>query len=163
VECSLFSGNMGCLGGMMDRAFKYAESHSIESEEDYPYKGWAIEMCYSDESKGQVKVTDFTDVTPNDSAALLAAIAQQPVSVAIQANQAVFQHYTGGIITADCGTDLDHGVLAVGYGVENGTQFIKVKNSWGPTWGEDGYVRIAVTDGAGMCGINSTASYPSTN
>jgi C1A family cysteine protease len=98
-----------------------------------------------------------------DSDALLAAIAQQPVSVAIEADQKAFQFYQSGIITENCGTNLDHGVLAVGFGVDNGTQFIKIKNSWDTTWGEDGYVRIAVTDGAGMCGVNSQPSFPATN
>ena len=164
VECSLTYGNLGCMGGMMDRAFKYIEKHALETETDYPYKGWSLDpVCKADSSKGKVTVTGFTDVTPNDSEALKAAIAQQPVSVAIQANQKVFQQYTGGIISADCGTNLDHGVLAVGFGTEDGVDFIKVKNSWGATWGEDGYVRLAVTDGAGMCGINSQPSYPATN
>ena len=102
-------------------------------------------------------------MTPQDSDALKAAIAQGPVSVAIQANQKVFQRYSGGIITADCGTKLDHGVLAVGYGTDNGTPYYKVKNSWGADWGEEGYVRIAITDGAGMCGIQSQPSQPTTD
>jgi len=148
----------------MDRAFKYAEGTSVESEADYPYKGWSFDpLCKYDSSKGKVSVKTYTDVTPNDSDALKAAIALQPVSVAIQANQRVFQRYTGGIITADCGTRLDHGVLAVGFGTDDGTEFIKIKNSWGADWGEDGYVRIAVTDGAGMCGVNSQPSYPATD
>jgi len=164
VECSLTYGNLGCAGGMMDRAFKYAEKYAIETEADYPYKGWTLNpTCKYDSSKAEVNVTTFTDVTPMDSDALKAAIAKQPVSVAIQANQKVFQHYTGGIISADCGTNLDHGVLAVGFGSEDGQEYIKVKNSWGPEWGEAGYVRLAVTDGAGMCGINSQPSYPETN
>jgi len=70
--------------------------------------------------------------------------------------------YTSGIITKNCGTQLDHGVLAVGYGVENGVEYFIVKNSWGPSWGESGYVRIGVADGAGICGIQSgPPSYPS--
>jgi hypothetical protein len=76
----------------------------------------------------------------------------------------VFGSYTGGVITSDsCGTDLDHGVLAVGYGTEGDLDYIIVKNSWGAAWGESGYVRIGVADGAGICGINQSASQPQTN
>ena len=87
-----------------------------------------------------------------------------PVSVTIQANQPAFQGYTGGIITSNCGTQLDHGVLAVGYGVDNGVEFFLVKNSWGASWGEVGYVRIGIQAGAGVCGIQSgPPSQPTTN
>eukprot|EP00178_Gracilaria_changii_P004920 TRINITY_DN17995_c1_g1_i2.p1 TRINITY_DN17995_c1_g1~~TRINITY_DN17995_c1_g1_i2.p1 ORF type:complete len:104 (+),score=13.96 TRINITY_DN17995_c1_g1_i2:26-313(+) len=91
-----------------------------------------------------------------------AAIAQQPVSIAIEADQFAFQYYSGGVLTGSCGTNLDHGVLAVGYGTDNGTKFWKVKNSWGPSWGEEGYIRIERVDGtaAGKCGIALSASYP---
>lgn len=154
VDCS-HNGNLGCMGGMMDRAFTWTETHALETEADYPYQGWTLAKgCRYDSSKGKVGATSFVDVTPSDSEALKAAIAQGPVSVAIQANQKVFQRYTGGVITADCGTNLDHGVLAVGYGVDtDGTPYYKVKNSWGADWGEAGYVRIAITEGDGMCGI----------
>ena len=163
VDCS-HNGNMGCMGGMMDRAFKWTENNPLETEADYPYDGWTIGRgCRYDSSKGKVAVKSYFDVTPEDSDALKAALVDGPVSVAIQANQKVFQQYTGGVITADCGTNLDHGVLAVGYGTaDDGTPYYKVKNSWGSSWGEDGYVRIAITDGAGMCGIQSQPSQPTT-
>ena len=94
-----------------------------------------------------------------------AAIAKQPVSVTIDAGEYPFQHYFGGIITdPTCGTALDHAVLAVGYGVENGVEYYLVRNSWGADWGEDGYVRIGVLDNsAGICGIQELALYPETN
>lgn len=113
---------------------------------------------------GIVEVQSYYDVTANDSQALLDAIALGPVSVAIEADQTVFGSYTGGIITGSaCGTKLDHGVLAVGFGTDNGVKYIKVKNSWGASWGENGYVRIGVESGAGVCGINQSASQPKTN
>jgi len=146
VDCS-HNGNLGCMGGMMDRAFKWTETKPLETEADYPYSGWAgvIKGCRYDQSKGKVAVQSYVDVTPQNSEALKAAIAKGPVSVAIQANQKVFQRYTGGVISADCGTQLDHGVLAVGYGTDtDGTPYYKVKNSWGAGWGEDGYVRLAI-------------------
>jgi len=103
-----------------------------------------------------------THVDSTESA-LEAAVAQQTVSVAIEADSAVFQHYTGGVLTSDaCGSQLDHGVLAVGYGVDNGQKYWKVKNSWGESFGEQGYIRIEKGDphATGECGIRAMASFP---
>lgn len=91
----------------------------------------------------------------------MAAIAQQPVSVAIQANQLGFQLYKSGVFSGRCGTNLDHGVLAVGYGDLSGKPYYKVKNSWGASWGSQGYIYIERTgDGHGKCGIQMVASFP---
>jgi C1A family cysteine protease len=87
-----------------------------------------------------------------------AALAISPVAVAIEADQIAFQGYTGGVITTGCGQSLDHGVLAVGYGTESGQDYFLVKNSWGPSWGVDGYVKIGAS-ASNVCGILSSASY----
>merc|ERR1712080_184990 len=88
-------------------------------------------------------------------------VAQQPVSVAIEADQSAFQLYKGGVLTGNCGASLDHGVLVVGYGTDSGKDYWIVKNSWGPSWGEKGYVRIQRgKKGPGECGIKSEPSYP---
>ena len=86
-----------------------------------------------------------------------AAITKNPVSVAIEADQFAFQSYTSGVITTGCGTNLDHGVLAVGYGTLGGKDYFLVKNSWGASWGDQGYVRIGQNN---VCGILQAASYP---
>jgi C1A family cysteine protease len=159
VDCSGSYGNEGCNGGLMDDAFQYVAAEGIVTEASYPYK--AADGKCKIPAGDRFKNTGFTDVKVNDPNALKAAIAQQPVSVAIEADQDAFQLYNGGVITGSaCGTQLDHGVLAVGYGVDGKTEFFKVKNSWGGSWGEAGYVRIGVAKGAGVCGIQSAASFP---
>jgi len=94
----------------------------------------------------------------------MAAVALGPVSVAIEADTSVFQSYSTGIISSDaCGTQLDHGVLVVGYGTEAGKDFYILKNSWGPDWGEKGFFRIArdaKKAGPGICGLQMQPSYP---
>ena len=104
----------------------------------------------------------YTDVEKYSDSALMSALAQQPVSIAIQADQSSFQLYKSGVLTASCGSKLDHGVLAVGYGHEDGKDYWIVKNSWGEGWGENGYIRIERNSDSegGMCGITLQASIP---
>ena len=95
---------------------------------------------------------------------MMTALSKQPVSIAIEADQKDFQLYKSGVFTGSCGTNLDHGVLAVGYGSLDGQDFYKVKNSWGTTWGADGYILLGRGDefnkGQGQCGMLLQASYP---
>jgi len=163
VDCSGSYGNQGCNGGLMDYAFEYVEANGIELESTYPYT--AVDgTCEYSKASVVFTNTGYTDVTANNQVALATAVAQQPVSVAIEADQSVFQLYTKGVITSSkCGTSLDHGVLAVGYGTSGSQPYWIVKNSWGASWGNAGYVWIAKsasTNTPGICGISMDPSYP---
>jgi len=135
VDCAGVTGNSGCQGGLMDNAFKYVETNPLETEAEYQYTAQNGQCKYV-KSKGVGNVVTYKDVPTGDLNQFLAAVARQPVSIAIEADQQAFQGYTGGVITSGCGSQLDHGVLAVGYGTtENGTRYALVKNSWGASWG----------------------------
>lgn len=161
--------DMGCNGGLMDNAFKFDEKNGgLCSEEDYPYQAKQGRTCNTTctDVPGSI-VKSFVDVPAGDERALLSAIAMQPISVAIQADQHPFQFYKSGVLDDDeCGEHarVDHGVLAVGYGtdLETQTPYWLVKNSWGDSWGENGYVKIArnSTNEFGMCAILKMSSFP---
>ena len=112
-----------------------------------------------------VEVSTYVDITSESESDIMAAIAQQPISVAIQANRMVFQLYNGGIFdSSSCGTSLDHAVALVGYGTDGGQAYYILRNSWGTSWGEQGYMKIANTgNGAGICGVLSDPLYPNSN
>jgi C1A family cysteine protease len=93
-----------------------------------------------------------------------AALAQQPLAVSIQADTKAFQTYVSGVLSGDeCGTTLDHAVLAVGFGIEDGVEYWLVKNSWATVWGDQGYIKLAVTDGLGTCGVQTSPLYPTSS
>jgi len=177
VDCDAVDN--GCNGGLMDNAFQYAMKHDLCTEDSYAYEAQQEDSCQLAKNNCTVaikkgSVTGFKDVQPHSEDALKEALSQQPVSIAIEADKQVFQFYHKGVLTSDnCGVSLDHGVLAVGYGTYdnpvNGKKenFWKVKNSWGPGWGDDGFIRISRdefkdTDGnnVGVCGIMTLPSYP---
>merc|ERR1712048_912205 len=160
VDCS--KQNSGCNGGLMDYAFQFYESTSVASEASYAYTG-RDGSCKSSYTAAipEGGVTGYKDIS--SESALLDAVANTgPISVAIEADQMSFQLYSGGVLTGSCGTNLDHGVLAVGFGTESGTDYWKVKNSWGSSWGDNGYVLIQ--RGVNKCGIaDGPPSYPTVN
>ena len=158
----------GCSGGLMDNAFGWIEKNNgLCSEIEYPYVSGegVVPVCSyeCDEVKGS-KIVNFVDVKPSDDTAMMTAISKQPVSIAIEADQREFQLYKSGIFTGDCGTKLDHGVLVVGYGAENGNDYYLVKNSWSESWGDAGYIKLGrgpnYNNGDGQCGILLQGSYP---
>jgi C1A family cysteine protease len=161
VDCSGAYGNLGCEGGLMDDAFKYVIANGLCTEAAYSYKG--VDGACQKTCRAASKISSFVDVASNNEKALQAAVARQPVSVAIEADQPGFQFYSGGVFTDACGTNLDHGVLVVGYGTSGGIPFWKVKNSWGKSWGLDGYILLKRGTGSGkpgQCGIAMEPSYP---
>jgi len=152
----------GCNGGLMDDALMYASKFGIETEATYPYRGVDGECKYS-KSDAQMVNTGCNCVEPKSIEQLQAAVVQQPVSIAVQANQVSWQFYTGGVISSFCGDQLDHGVLAVGYAQEKGKDAWIVKNSWGPNWGNAGYVYIernTKNNGDGSCGVLAQPMVP---
>jgi len=173
VDCSI--ANHACKGGIMDTAYEYAEKHAICTEESYPYKAEQGE-CMDDTHHGKTcvvalkahEITGFHDVDPGDEQAMMEAVAMGPVAVAIEADQKPFQFYDGGVVVAECGHKLDHGVLVIGYGTDtkNGTEtkYWTIKNSWGPAWGEGGLIRIkrgeSLDGPTGECGVLSMPTYP---
>jgi len=167
VECAgLKYGSLGCNGGQMDGAFKYIIEHGQCALSSYPYtSGTGSSGSCKSSCSPVAHLSKCSDVKPNDQISLKGAVAQQPVSIAIEADTKYFQSYSSGILTsATCGTNLDHGVLIVGYGEENGIKYWLVKNSWSTTWGDNGYVKIARSDStndAGICGIAMQPSFPS--
>ncbi|XVE87073.1 hypothetical protein DITRI_Ditri18aG0087100 [Diplodiscus trichospermus] len=163
VDCDR-SYDAGCNGGLMDYAFQFImDNGGIDTEEDYPYLGFDNQCDPTRKNAKVVSIDGYEDVTPFDESALKKAVAHQPVSVAIEAGGRAFQFYESGVFTGECGSALDHGVVAIGYGTDgNGQDYWIVRNSWGSSWGEDGYIRMErnVDDYTGRCGIAMEASYP---
>ncbi|KAJ1260529.1 hypothetical protein BS78_10G239500 [Paspalum vaginatum] len=164
IDCD--SQDNDCNGGEMQNAFQFViDNGGIDTEADYPFIGTDETCDASRLNERVVTIDNFMDVATNNETALQEAVASQPVSVAIDANSRAFQLYKSGIFSKKCGTQLDHGVTAVGYGTENGKDYWIVKNSWSASWGEAGYIRMArnVRSPMGECGIAMDASYPVKN
>ncbi|XP_065874216.1 vignain [Euphorbia lathyris] len=163
IDCDI-EQNEGCNGGLMDYAFEYIKQNGgLATESDYPYEAEDGTCNVSKENSPAVSIDGYEDVPENDESALLKAVANQPVSVAIDAGGSDFQFYSEGVYSGSCGTDLDHGVAIVGYGTTvDGTKYWTVKNSWGAEWGEKGYIRMkrGISKKTGQCGIAMQASYP---
>ncbi len=162
VDCD--GHDAGCNGGLMDFGFDYILKNSgIDTENDYPYRAEQGYCNARKEGRHVVTIDGYEDVPHNNEQALMRAVARQPVSIAISAGDRDFQLYVGGIFDGPCSTELNHGVLLVGYGSEHGKDFWIVKNSWGTAWGVDnGYIRLArnIADPRGQCGVAMQPSYP---
>jgi cathepsin L len=163
VDCSTAQGNEGCNGGLMDQAFQYIIANKgIDTEASYPYTAEDGTCTYS-ASNCASTLAKYTDVTSGSESALQQAVYGAPVSVAIDASQPSFQSYSSGVYyEPSCSsTQLDHGVLAVGWGTDgSGNDYWIVKNSWSASWGMNGYILMSRNKN-NNCGIATMASYPS--
>lgn len=148
----------------MDYAFQYIKSnHGIDTEKSYPYEGKVGKCRYTSKNTGATD-SGFVDIPSGNEEKLKQAVATiGPVSVAIDASHPTFQFYSEGVYDEpDCNsTELDHGVLVVGYGVDDETneEYWLVKNSWGRAWGQGGYIKMS-RNKENQCGIATAASYP---
>ncbi|BBM96952.1 hypothetical protein MPTK1_1g01840 [Marchantia polymorpha subsp. ruderalis] len=163
VDCDVTLNTYGCAGGFMDYGFEYiVQNGGVDTDMDYPYIA-AEDFCNSHkETRVAASINAYEQVTINSEKDLQKAVAHQPVSVSIHASSEDFLLYESGIYNTTCGTELDHGVLVVGYGTDQGQEYWLVKNSWGESWGESGYIRLQrnVQAPEGMCGIAMAALYP---
>ena len=172
VDCDNFRNggkDLGCNGGLMDNAFTWiADNDGLCSETDYPYvsgetkkSGTCQKTCTP---VANSKISEFVDIVKSSDNEMMQALSKQPVSIAIEADQREFQLYKSGVFTGTCGTQLDHGVLLVGYGAENSADYYLVKNSWSTTWGDNGYIKLGrgkqYNNGDGQCGLLLQGSFP---
>jgi len=155
VDCDT-DQDEGCNGGWPYLAVEYAAKNGLEQESDYPYTAEDGDCKYN-KAKATKVAGGYQFVTANSTDSLKAALVNGPVSVAIEADQDVFQFYSKGVISTGCGAELDHAVLAVGYQKVGVLEAFIVKNSWGTSWGADGYVFISTINklnkNQGACGI----------
>ena len=156
----------GCDGGLDSWAFEYAKTNGLELETDYSYTGQTGKTCNADATKELVEATEYVHVPPKSVTQMKAALNEQPVSVSVCGDSYIMLYDHGIIDARDCCKKLDHAVTIVGYGTsDKGVDYFLVRNSWGKSWGEDGYFRVITEeDGAkGICGILKDSNRPTTN
>lgn len=164
VDCSWMYANLGCSGGMVDRAYRYVKRFGLSTEDSYPYTA-ENHMCKYKSSFGdktnKTFITNWYDVLPLNETRLTETLYNVgPIAVAIDASAPEFRFYKSGVYNK-CGINLDHAVLLVGYGKEDGKDYYTIKNSWGETYGDSGYIKISRgLHHFGTCGVAMMPSFP---
>jgi cathepsin L len=162
IDCSGSFGNDGCNGGLPDQAFQYIIStKGLDTWASYPYTAQDGNCAFNAANIGSCTVTAYKDVTSGSETDLVTAIVLEPIATAIDASQTSFQFYSSGIYyEPNCSsTNLDHGVLIIGYGSQSGQDYYLVQNMWGTSWGMQGYIMMS-RNRDNNCGIATSASYP---
>lgn len=162
VDCAQNFNNHGCQGGLPSQAFEYIlYNKGIMGEDSYPYIG-KNGQCKFNPEKAVAFVKNVVNITLNDEAAMVEAVAlYNPVSFAFEVTDDFMMYKSGVYSSNSCHKTPDkvnHAVLAVGYGEQNGLLYWIVKNSWGSNWGNNGY--FLIERGKNMCGLAACASYP---
>ncbi|XP_061122787.1 cathepsin K-like [Syngnathus typhle] len=161
VDCSMDFGNHGCHGGFMTNAFHYVKKNGgIDSDWAYPYTAKRGECMYKPQDRA-ANCSGYSFVPKGDENALKVALSNVgPISVAIDASHSHFHFYRHGVYEDHaCSHNVNHGVLAVGYGTEKGRDYWLIKNSWGVKFGDQGYIKMA-RNKRNQCGIALTACFP---
>jgi len=163
MDCSTSYGNEGCNGGLMDQAYQYMiDAKGIDSEKCYPYIQVQNDTCNYQPSCCKAVLKGYKDVQAENETALQYATSQSSVAVGIDASQQSFQFYSSGIYyePACSSTNLDHSPLVVGWGFSQQSDYWIVRNSWGTSWGNQGYILMS-RNRDNNCGIASEASFAS--
>ena len=161
VDCSWDYGNNGCNGGWTTTTYDYIIDNGIASEADYGYKGYE-QTCKASSKERVEHMGGYHEVPMYDNNDMLKSILQQPMSIVVDASSSAFRYYKSGVVDRNCGTAINHGVMLVGAGTQDGIDFWKIKNSWGAGWGDDGFIKILRESGhkQGVCQVNYACSYP---
>ncbi|XP_021911873.1 chymopapain-like [Carica papaya] len=160
VDCD--KNSHGCKGGYQTTSLQYVADNGVHTSKVYPYQAKQCKCRAEDKPGPKVKISGYKRVPSNCETSFLGALANQPLSVLVEAGGKPFQLYKSGVFDGPCGTKLDHAVTAVGYGTSDGKNYIIIKNSWGPNWGEKGYMRLKRQSGncQGTCGVYKSSYYP---